>query len=139
MRELFVDTSYLIALFDHRDPLFSKALARGRELGSDQVTFLATHLVVAEFLAHFSRSRRDLRVGAADYIREFTSRSDVTVIPLTAGLVGRALDLYRARGDKQYSLTDCVSMIVCRDRGITEVLTSDTDFEHEGFTILLKA
>ena len=29
-------------------------------------------------------------------------------------------------------------MLVCQDQKITEVLTSDTDFEHEGLRILLK-
>jgi len=29
-------------------------------------------------------------------------------------------------------------MLVCRDLGVTDVLTADSDFEHEGFHILLK-
>jgi predicted nucleic acid-binding protein len=29
-------------------------------------------------------------------------------------------------------------MVVCRDLGITDVLTSDHDFEQEGFDILLE-
>jgi predicted nucleic acid-binding protein len=49
----------------------------------------------------------------------------------------RSMDLYRARLDKQYSVADCCSMLICRDRGITDVLTHDHDFAQEGFTILL--
>ena len=47
------------------------------------------------------------------------------------------LDFYRARLDKGYSLTDCVSMVVMRQAGIQEVLTHDRHFAQEGFTILL--
>ena len=57
----------------------------------------------------------------------------------TPQLLERAIDLYEQRPDKTYSLTDCISMIICRDRGITDVLTSDKDFEQEGFTRLLVA
>jgi len=36
--------------------------------------------------------------------------------------------LYRARPDKEYSLTDCMSMhVMCRE-GLTDVLTNDHHF-----------
>ncbi len=45
--------------------------------------------------------------------------------------------LQRSRLDKGYSLTDCISMNVCRKLGIKEILTHDRHFEQEGFEILL--
>ena len=48
------------------------------------------------------------------------------------------LDLYRARPDKRYSLTDCISMQTMRKEGITEVLTNDRHFEQEGFRALFR-
>ena len=45
--------------------------------------------------------------------------------------------LYQARPDKQYSLTDCISMQAMRTEGLTEILTHDGHFTQEGFTILL--
>ena len=48
------------------------------------------------------------------------------------------LALYKARPDKGYSLTDCISMQVMRREGITEILTHDDHFTQEGwFAILL--
>jgi uncharacterized protein len=47
------------------------------------------------------------------------------------------LTLYDSRLDKEYSLTDCVSMEVMRSRGIREVLTHDRHFAQEGFSPLL--
>ncbi len=35
-------------------------------------------------------------------------------------------------------MTDCISMVVCRERGITDVLTYDRDFEQEGFVAMLR-
>jgi predicted nucleic acid-binding protein len=40
-------------------------------------------------------------------------------------------------GDKGYSLTDRMSMVVCRQLDIPEVLTHDRHFLQDGFTILL--
>jgi len=49
----------------------------------------------------------------------------------------QVLNFYSLRTDKGYSLTDCVSMNVCCEIGITEILTNDEHFEQEGFKILL--
>ena len=48
----------------------------------------------------------------------------------------RALDLYSQRPDKEYSLVDCMSMVLMRERGITHVLTNDHHFRQEGFTVV---
>jgi predicted nucleic acid-binding protein len=47
------------------------------------------------------------------------------------------LALYERRADKQYSLVDCISMNVMRQRRIREILTHDRHFEQEGFVRLL--
>ena len=62
----------------------------------------------------------------------------ITVIEQSRPLFDQALALYRRRLDKSYSMVDCIGMVICKDRGITEVLTADHDFEQEGFTLLLK-
>src|SRR5215831_13940725 len=46
------------------------------------------------------------------------------------------LSLYRVRPDKEYSLTDCMSMQVMRRERLTDILTNDHHFTQEGFTIL---
>ena len=47
-----------------------------------------------------------------------------------------ALDLYRSRLDKEYSLTDCRSMVAMKSLGLSEVLSNDRHFGQEGFTVL---
>ncbi len=47
-------------------------------------------------------------------------------------------DLYAARPDKGYSLTDCISMQTMRREGLTEVLANDRHFEQEGFRALFR-
>jgi len=50
----------------------------------------------------------------------------------------RGAKLYLARGDKEWSLTDCISFEVMRERGITEALTGDRHFEQAGLVALMK-
>ena len=50
----------------------------------------------------------------------------------------RALELYRQRSDKDWTLTDCGSFVVMRERRLTAALTADRHFEQAGFTALLE-
>ena len=45
--------------------------------------------------------------------------------------------LYQARSDKGYSLTDCISMVVMRREGLSEVLSNDKHLTQEGVIYLL--
>jgi hypothetical protein len=60
----------------------------------------------------------------------------VRIVPQTTVSFSAGLTLYRARLDKGYSLTDCISMEAMRHEGITDVLTNDGHFEQEGFRAL---
>jgi predicted nucleic acid-binding protein len=60
------------------------------------------------------------------------------VLPQTRDGFITGLELYRARPDKGYSLTDCISMDLMRRTGLTDVLTDDAHFAQEGFVCLLR-
>jgi uncharacterized protein len=47
-------------------------------------------------------------------------------------------DLFAARADKAWSLTDCISFAVMTQRGLSEALTADHHFEQAGFRALFK-
>ena len=47
-------------------------------------------------------------------------------------------DLFAARSDKAWSLTDCISFSVMTERGLSEALTADHHFEQAGFRALFK-
>ncbi|MBM4082592.1 MAG: type II toxin-antitoxin system VapC family toxin, partial [Planctomycetes bacterium] len=57
---------------------------------------------------------------------------------VTEELHRRALTFLQARPDKTYSLSDAVSFVLMRDRGIRDALTTDRHFDQEGFVRLLK-
>jgi predicted nucleic acid-binding protein len=97
---------------------------------------LTTEFVLLEVASAFSSSlTRDLFVRLLPHLR---SDPTVEILSATAELFQAGFDLYRRRPDKNWSLTDCISFVVMRDRGLTEALTADRHFDQAGFAILLK-
>ena len=79
-----------------------------------------------------------MRQQAAGIAREIIANSNVRVIPQSRDSFLGGLKFYEQRRDKEYSLTDCVSMNTMRAESLSEALTNDHHFEQEGFTILMK-
>ena len=136
MRIVFIDTSYLIALLVEHDQWHAAAIQVQKSLGNS-VQFVTIYEVLAEFLAGVSREAPQVRQAAVETAHAIMARDDIAVIAPSAELLTGGLNLYAQRLDKRYSLADCVSMVVMRDMGITEVLTNDRDFESEGFVRLI--
>lgn len=101
------------------------------------VVFVTTDAVLVEVLTHQSGFGPEAREIAADLVDRLGADPVIDIVAQTPALFAAGLGLYRRRLDKSYSMVDCMSMVVCRERDIQDVLTADRDFEQEGFTILL--
>ncbi len=135
MRRIFVDTLFWIAITNPKDQWHQAAVTASASLEGCQL--VTTEEVLTEVLNGFSAAGRVLRQEAADLVRELHADSHVMIHPQSHQTFLSGLALYQARPDKGYSLTDCISMEVMRQEGITEILTHDNHFTQEGFTILL--
>lgn len=135
MPEYFADAWFLIALANR----FDGHHAAARRL----LSFLSGHAVVThdavltEVLTYFSGGGPHTRQLAVDTARR--ALREFRVETASRELFLLALDLYESRRDKQYSLVDCMSMEVMKQRGITHVLTHDHHFRQEGFVALSDA
>ena len=131
MPELLVDTWYFVARLDRFDPHHRVA----RQLEAKYRDALVTHDgVLIEVLTYFSGWGSFARREAVSSVRQ--AQRQCAVEPFDRRLFDGALRLYEERLDKKYSLTDCASMVLMRERGITNVLTNDHHFAQEGFTIV---
>jgi predicted nucleic acid-binding protein len=99
---------------------------------------VTTDEVLTEYLAFFSGAKLSVRLQAGDNVDALLRSSTVVVIPQSRESFLAGLELYRARPDKGYSLTDCISMLTMRREGITQVLTNDAHFTQEGFRALFR-
>lgn len=135
MNDLFVDTLHLVALVNPRDQWHQKSVEV--ETATRNRNLVTTEDILTEFLNFYCERGEFMRANVAAFARDILLDVRVKVIPRNETTFLDALELYETRLDKGYSLTDCISMNICRTLGITEVLTHDHHFEQEGFTILL--
>jgi uncharacterized protein len=133
MNQYFVDAWFLIALADSSDSHHRQAKLLDRSLAG--VPLLTHDAVLTEFLTYFAAGGRNSRKQASALVRNVLSRVDYRV-ERSSNLFFGALVLYEQRPDKEYSLVDCMSMTLMRERGITHVLTNDRHFRQEGFTVI---
>ena len=136
MKRLFADTVYWIALTNSFDQYHAKAVEVSSALGNCRL--FTTEAVLTEFLNALADKGPLVRAAAVEMVEAIMSNSQVTVIPQTLRTFSRSLAFYKTRPDKGYSLTDCGSMLLMRERRLSEALTTDRHFEQEGFIALLR-
>lgn len=129
---VFGDAFYYFALVNVRDAAHSRAVA----LGSRCSTRIVTSAWVIQELADGWASPR----ARAGFLRFWTAlESDIytEIVGPSEELWERGRTLYRSRADQSWSLTDCISFEIMRDRGITDALTADRHFQQAGFNAVL--
>lgn len=144
MEKVFVDTAYWIARINPKDQWADVARAAKDQLGQ-QTLLVTTDEVLAEVLTAFSKKGKELgreqgkrfRKMAAEAVEQIQANPNVEVIPQSRDSFDEGLELYKSRIDKDYSLTDCISMNAMKDLSIQKVLSTDHHFEQEGLTILM--
>ena len=123
----FTDTSFWIALSSQRDQYHGRAVAWSRFVLRTKSTLVTTEAFLWEWLNAFSSA--STRYVAAEGYRRCHADPSIEVVPFQTELVHSAVELYRTRPDKNWSLTDCLSFVVMEQGQLTEALTTDHHFE----------
>lgn len=131
----FVDTGYLIALFSPNDAHHTQALALQAQVQRERRQLLTTEAVVFEVGAAFSRVA--YRAVGQAVMHTLINDSLIETTPVMPVLRDKALALFAQHQDKDWSLCDCASFAVMRERGVTQSLSADHHFDQAGFTALL--
>lgn len=130
--EYFVDTWFLVALFNPRDAHHRRAKSIDRRLRG--ATLVTHDVALTEFLTFVADEGPTVRDHAVRIVRDLMAQH--VVLPCDRSLFLRALDRYEQRADKEYSLVDCMSMVIMEQRGIRHVLTNDHHFTQAGFVVV---
>jgi predicted nucleic acid-binding protein len=131
----FADTSFWIALSSKRDQYHTPAIAWHAAVMRHGSRIVTTEAVLWEWLNALADSTT--RATAAEGYRRAHADKGVEVVPFDPELNTAAVDLYRSRSDKDWSLTDCFSVVVMERRRLTEALTTDHHFEQAGMKALM--
>jgi predicted nucleic acid-binding protein len=81
------------------------------------------------------RQHRPLFIQWVERVRTDASISYITASP---DWLKRGLDLFARRPDKEWSLIDCISFEVMKQRKLKEALSADHHFAQAGFKALLR-
>lgn len=126
--QIFIDTSYVVALINERDQYHARALEFA-DCYADSL-LMVTDVVLLEIANALSRS---YKTEAVQIIEDPISSVDVEVVRLSSQLFGQAFELYKTRQDKTWGLVDCISFVVMQSRNIRSALTFDQHFVQAGF------
>jgi predicted nucleic acid-binding protein len=132
-----VDTFALIALAVKSDTWHERARDAYSRLTADRTPLLTSDWVLTEFLNAASRSP-SLRTASVNIVRRLQASTRVSIVPADREGWLRAFELFGSREDKGWSLVDCSSILLCRERGVTRVLTHDHHFRQAGLELLLR-
>ena len=135
MATYFADTSFWIALSSRRDQYHSQAIAWHSAVMRTSSRIVTAEAVLWEWLNALADTAT--RATAAEGYRRTHADKRIEVVPFDPELNAAAVALYRSRGDKDWSLTDCLSFAVMERRQLTEALTTDHHFEQAGMKALM--
>jgi predicted nucleic acid-binding protein len=131
---VFADAAYFIALLNPADNFHARALELARRPPGPLVT---TYWILAEVGDAFSQPGH--RAKFARLLELLASTPDIEVVPPSIEQFRAGAALHGSRPDKRWSLTDCVTFSIMKDRSLVDALTTDSHFEQVGFRVLMRA
>lgn len=134
---LFVDTGYFLALALPRDSWNGVARKWAKRCKQHKYKLVTTHAVLMEVGAALART--PLRQLAGSILQAAQQDPALQVLACDTALYEKALALFLAHPDKNWSMTDCASFVAMGECGLTHALSADHHFEQAGFVALLKS
>lgn len=137
MSALFVDTAGWGHLFDSSQPYHSLAATiyrTARQEGRDIVT---TNYIIVELTSLLTNPLRIPRKTTVALIEGLKSSPYIEVLHVDPKHDEKAWQFFKGHQDKEWSLVDCASFVIMKERGSFEALTTDHHFEQAGFVRLL--
>lgn len=130
-KQIFVDTSFVIALINERDQYYFAA----QELVElyDEELLVTSEAVLFEVANALSRAYKKEAIKVIETLLE---SENVEVVRLTVELFNRAFVLYKKYEDKDWGLVDCLSFVIMEEKNVNEALTFDRHFSQAGFKVL---
>jgi len=133
---VLLDTAALIALSNRTDNWHREAVRIRQVLSQQGQKLVTSEWILTEFLNGFSKPPlRQIAIQVLDRIR---SSRVVQIVSSSSALWWRGQEIYRQYADKEWSLVDCISIVICSEFNVSDIFTTDHHFEQAGFNILMR-
>ncbi len=138
MNDIFVDTSGWACWLDRSLPYSVLSRRLADEVTGQGNLLITTSFIMVELTGLLTSPLRFPKPQQIQLMSALRSDATVEIVQVDQVLEAEAWDLWRSRGDKLWSLVDCVSFIIMQRRQLTQALSTDHHFEQAGFIRLLK-
>lgn len=133
MKAYFADTSYWLALELKDDQNHERALTHWQELVKTSFAIVTTSYVFDETVTYLNN--RNHHEKAVEVGENILLSSAIELVHIDENLFFEGWTMFRQHRDKRYSLTDCISFVVMRQKELETALTFDRHFAQAGFRI----
>lgn len=139
MNDIFADTSgwgHLVDPTQTHHVLAAEIYHRVRRQGGKIIT---TNDIITELVALMTTPLRFSRQTIIRFIESLKTSPTVEIVLIDSRTDEQAWQKLKSMQDKDWSLVDCASFVIMKQRRLTNALTTDHHFEQAGFMRLLKA
>jgi len=131
MKTYFADTSYWLALELSDDQNHELALSHWLNLVKTEFAVVTTSYIFDETVTYMnSRNHHEKAVEVGE---NFLLSPTIELVHIDENLFFEGWTLFQKYQDKKYSLTDCISFVVMRQKKLQIALTFDKHFIQAGF------
>ena len=130
---IFVDADAYIGNTVESDVHHERVVNLFELLKKKEEDFVTTWDVIDETaskLAQFATKQHSLA------FLDFVFKSEVSIKFIDKTISKKALDLFKKQTSKNVSLTDCTSMVIAKDMGVTIIFSFDKHYKQNGFKLL---
>lgn len=135
-RDVFMDSSGFLALWDASDEHHVAAVRLQEELAGKRRRFVTSEYVVDETITLLRM--RHSHAAATDFLDTVEHSTALRVEWIGPERFSAGAALFRRHTDKNWSFTDCVSFVLMRELAIRDAFTADHHFRQAGLVPLLK-
>ncbi len=136
MIEVFLDTTFAIALVNRSDLFHKKAIQLAAQIEAAGIFIVTTQLVIVRISN--ALSRQQYHTEAVSLLEAIDADPNIATIPLSESIYHAAYKLFCDHKDKQWDMTDCISFVVMKEYGLKDVLTTNQVFQQMGYCSLLR-
>jgi predicted nucleic acid-binding protein len=130
---IYVDTGAYVARYLSRDQHHQKAKAFWEKIRKNQESCFTSNFVLDETFTLLGRwAGYDFASQKAAII--YASKLLIILRP-TRGDEMKAIDFFQKYADQNVSFTDCISIVLMRNKKIKRVFSFDSHFERAGFKL----
>lgn len=133
IKDIFIDTSFVIALINKKDLYHDKALELS--IKYENYPLITTEAVLLEIGNALAMK---FKKEAIKIIEAFNTSDTVRIVEYNIAIFEKAFEIYKGYSDKTWGIVDCISFIVMKENSIVNALTSDNHFKQAGFKALMK-